>query len=236
MFKHLFAAVLVVTGFTGLCFTQEKTFDSELSGMRKNIIAMCAQLQAGQPKESQEQLLKEIDGIIGGWEGITAVYKNTPPKEYAKDPSWKSYFDEALDNFQIMRQKADGKDYNRAMQFCGQNCGLFVKIHQVSGKVTLSDKLFVLRQNIKLAISMAKASNWNGSAKMLKHTSEIFTEINALPVPAGTDKASYTNDVKQIKASFDELPIIVNKKDIKETEAQFKIFLKDFGKIYLKYI
>ena len=122
MIKRFFIVIFVITGFTGLCFAQEKTFDSEMSTLRKSIVAMCAQLQTGEPKESQEQLLKDIDTIIGGWESIAGVYKNNPPKGYEKDSDWKGYFNEALDNFQIMRQKADGKDYGRAMQFCGQNC------------------------------------------------------------------------------------------------------------------
>jgi len=235
MKKSIVLAMALLVSTFGAA-SAENTFDSQLSSLRKNIIGMCAQLQTGQPKESQEQLLKEIDGIISAWEGIATAYANTPPAEYAKDPAWKGYFDEALDNFKIMRQKTEEKKYGRAMQFCGQNCGLFVKIHQVNGRVTLSDRMFTIRQNARLAISMAKAANWNGAAKMMKHTNEILDEIDTLPVPAGMDKTSYWNDVEQIKTNFKTLMAVVGKKDISETDAQFKVYLKEFGKMYIKYI
>jgi len=235
MKKSIVLAMTLLVSTFGVAFA-ENTFDSQLSSLRKNIIGMCAQLQAGQPKESQEQFLKEIDGIISGWEGMATAYKNTPPAEYAKDPAWKGYFDEALDNFKIMRQKAEAKNYMRAMQFCGQNCGLFVKVHQVNGRVTLSDKMFTIRQNARLAISMAKAANWNGADKVFKHTNEILAEIDTLPVPAGMDKAAYLNDLEQIKANFNALAAVVGKKDINETDVQFKAYLKEFGKMYTKYI
>jgi len=138
----------VVVGSCTMAFGQGNGFDSELSGLRKNVIGMCAQLQASQPQESQEQLLKEIDGIISGWEGLATAYKNKPPAEYAKDPAWQGYFDEALDNFKIMRQKT----------------------------------------------------------------------------------------AEQIKANFNALAAVVGKKDISETEAQFKVYLKEFGKMYIKHI
>jgi hypothetical protein len=235
MKKSIVLAVALLVYTFGVAFA-ENTFDSQLSSFRKSIIGMCAQLQAGQPKESQEQLLKEIDGIIGGWEGMSAAYKNTPPAEYAKDPAWKGYFDEALDNFKIMRQKAEAKDYMRAMQFCGQNCGLFVKIHQVNGRVTLSDKMFTVRQNVKLAMSMAKSGNWHGASQLLKRTAELFAEIDMLPVPADIDKTSYRGDVRHLRSIFNALAVVVGKKNLNDTDVQFKTFLGEFGKLYIKYI
>ncbi len=50
-----------------IAYAQETSFDTELSTLRKNIFSMCSQLQAGKPKESQEQLLNDIDNIINTW-------------------------------------------------------------------------------------------------------------------------------------------------------------------------
>jgi hypothetical protein len=236
MFKRFFVASFIVVVCLGLMFAQEKTFDSELSILRKSIIAMCAQLQAGQPKENQEQLIKEIDAIISGWEGITVAYKNNPPKEYAKDPAWKSYFDEALDNFQIMRQKVERKDYKRAMQFCGYNCALFVKIHQVNGRVSISDKMFAIRQNVRLAAAMAKAENWTGAQEIMKECAIQLSSIKNLPFPSSVNKAEYFSDIHKIEQAYSKMKDIIDKQDIKEIDNQLKIFMSDFGKIYIKYI
>jgi hypothetical protein len=236
MFKQFLAASIIILGSLGLSSAQDKTFDSELSGLRKNVIAMCAQLQAGQPKESQEQLLKDIDTIIGGWEGITATYKNTPPKEYAKDPAWKSYFDEALDNFQIMRQKTEANNYKRAMQFCGFNCALFIKIHQVNGRSTLTDKLFMLRQNVRSAVAMAKAENWAGAQEIIKECAAQLQGIKKIPNPSVVDKTEYNADISQIEQAYGKMRDIIAKKDAQGIDKQLKSFLSDFGKIYMKYI
>jgi len=236
MLKHFFVVSFIVTGFISLCFAQEKTFDSEVSVLRKNIIAMCAQLQAGQPKESQEQLLKDIDTIISRWKDITTAYRNNPPNEYAKDPAWKSYFDEALDNFQIMRQKTEQKDYKRAMQFCGFNCALFVKIHQVNGRSTLTDKLFTLRQNVRLAVAMAKAENWTGAQGIMEECALQLQGIKKIPNPSSVNKTEYNADLIQIEQAYDKMREIITKKDIQGIDKQLKSFIGDFGKIYLKYI
>lgn len=63
------------------------SFDKELSALRKDIIFMCAQLQAGKPAQSPEQLLEEIDAIASGWKALEAKYAGQPPAAYAKDPA-----------------------------------------------------------------------------------------------------------------------------------------------------
>jgi len=237
MFKQLLVMGFIVLCSMGLSSAQEKTFDSELSGLRRNIIAMCAQLQAGQPKENQEQLLKEVDNIISSWEGITTKYKNNPPKEYSKDPAWQSYFDEALDNFKIMRQKAEGKDYKRAMQFCGQNCALFVKIHQVNGKTNIADLMFAVRQNVRLAVSMAKAGNYTGAKESIGQGLIQLKKIEKYKNTSNkTNEKENISDVKYLKQIFHKMKDIIDKQNTKEIDNQLKIFLNDFSKLYIKYI
>jgi transposase len=233
--KKLLLVIGLLMTLCRLSYAQT-SFDAELSNLRKSILSMCAQLQSGQPKESQEQLLKEIDEIISGWERITATYKNTPPTEYAKDPEWKTYFDEALDNFQIMRQKVEGKDYKRAMQFCGLNCALFVKIHQINSISTLADKMFALRQNLKLALSMVKSGNWKGADKIVVNATKNMEEIEKSLVPERMDKQEYSSDIQLLRKSYRELREVFNKKDLQKLNEQFKAFWGTFNKIYSKYI
>jgi len=211
-------------------------FDKELSGLRKNIIGMCAQLQAGQPKESPEQLLKEIDAITSGWDALGAAYKDAPPELYAKDPAWKSYFAEADDNFRIMRDKTEKKDYKRAMQFCGMNCALFVKIHQVNGVSTITDKMFSLRQNLKLVQGMTAAGNWGGANKTLEAASKIVTEIEGMPSPSGEKNESYADSIGNLKYSFEELKSAFKANDDAKFKSQLNKFWSEFNKIYQKYI
>ena len=233
--KKVFVVIGMLLAMCGLSFA-ESSFDTEVSGLRKSIISMCAQLQAGQPKESQEQLLKEIDGIINGWEKITATYKDNPPSQYAKDPAWKSYFAEALDNFQIMRQKAEGKDYQRAMQFCGMNCALFTTIYEVNGVNKITNKMFHLRKQLKMVVDTASTGNWTGAAVMLNNAIKLRDEVVKFPWPVGADKKEHSEMMKNLSKVVDSFAQAVNTKDIKEVKSKFGALLKVFGVIYIKYI
>ncbi|MGQ9818221.1 MAG: hypothetical protein ACUVQ3_09805 [bacterium] len=235
--KKLFLVTLVL--YLGLSQTgnsQENSFDAELSALRKKIVGVCAQLQAGQPRESQEQLLGEVDHIISEWSSLTNKYKDNPPAEYTKDPEWKNYFSEAFDNFSIMKQKIENKDYKRAAQFCGMNCALFVKIHQINGKITMTDLMFTMRQHLKMAMSMAKAGNWRDAKKNMNDTSNLIQVMVKLPVPPGIEKQKYLADVDLLKKSYSELNEVFSKEETDQLNQQFKKFLGIFNAIYLKYL
>lgn len=212
------------------------TFQNDLSKLRKKIIPMCAQLQGGNPGESKDRLLVDIDLIITEWKTITAAYKNNPPAEYVHDPAWSGYFDEALDNFEIMRARAEQGNYKRAIQFCGMNCGLFVNINLVNGVDKVSDKMFQLRKNVKLMLDMVKAGNWKGAADIQKTTDEMITAMMASSATEVSNKAEFEQDLTNIKTAYDAFVDAVVKRDIETAKDRFKNFLMVFGKAYLKYI
>ena len=234
MRKYLLFLSLVVLLLPGLSLAEEGAFDRELSTLRKNIIGMCAQLQAGKPKESQEQLLNDIDSIINTWLEMKKRYIENIPAEYSRDPEWKNYFDEAEDNFQIMRQNVEKQNYKRASQFCGQNCALFVKIHNVNGRVTITDKMFIIRQNIRTAVSMAKADNWKDAVTVISLNENILTGLKNL-CPAHKMK-EFNVDSKTLFSINEELKKIMKEKNINKLNNQFKGMLEKFNKIYFTYL
>jgi len=215
---------------------KSSTFQSDLSSLRKKIVPMCAQLQANKPAVSQEKLLGDIDEIITGWKAMTDAYKTNPPAEYAKDPSWQSYFLEALDNFEIMRARTEQQNYKRAMQFCGMNCGVFVTMNQVNGVEKASDKMFMVRKNAKTMMDMIKAGNWKGAAHVQEHTAEMVKAMMASSAPAGVDKAAFEQDMKNIKAAYDAFIGTFEKKDAKDAGEKFMAFMKTFAGSYSKYL
>ena len=215
---------------------KDSTFQGELSSLRKKIVAVCAQFQAGKPAVSQEELLDDIDSIIAGWKAMTETYKANPPVEYAKDPSWQGYFPEALDNFEIMRARTEQQNYKRAMQFCGMNCGVFVTLNQVNGVDKASDKMFMVRKNAKTMMDMIKAGNWKGAVHVQEHNTEMIKAMMASTAPDGADKAVFEQDMKSIKAAYDAFIGAVGTKDGKEAGEKFMAFMKTFGGAYSKYL
>ncbi len=135
--------------------------DSDVSAFRKEVFKVCSQLQEGNAGIN-DAILTQIDQILQKWAAISLQYKNNPPKQYSNDPAWALYFDEAKDNFDLMRKNAASDNIKRAVQFCGMNCMLFVKIHKINNTVTLADKMFDLRSAIRMMVWMAQSGNWKG--------------------------------------------------------------------------
>jgi hypothetical protein len=229
--------VVVLSFFTAVLYAQENAgFDKELSSLRKNVIQVCGKLQSPDAKANKDAIIKGIDEIIAEWDKITKKYSENIPEEYSKDKDWKGYFAEAADNFSLMKARAQEAKFSRAVQFCGLNCALFVKIHKINGMVTIADKMFDLRMNAKLFVSMALAGNQKGMIKMMKRTDEVLEEIHNTPAPANVDKAVYDADIAQLDKIYETLKSVALKGKEKEINEGMKTFLKEFGKIYVKYI
>ena len=214
---------------------QPNDFDSQLSGLRKNIIAVCGRLQAAGPETAPVQMAAAVDSIISGWKSLQETYQDNPPQAYANDPAWKGYFAEAADNFALMRAKASEANYKRAAQFCGLNCALFVKIHQVNGVETLTDRMFPLRQAMMLAKAMTAAGNKMGAVRLLKRHLKDFDQMPFGNMDAAKIPEAKTN-MALLKKGYTGLLKTINQKEKKETESAFLQYLGQFNKIYVKYI
>lgn len=211
-------------------------FAQELGSLRKMIIAMCAQLQAGKPLQSKEQLLAEIDRIIDGWKTMAVTYKDNPPREYAQDPAWKGYFINALDNFEIMRGKAESGNYDRAKEFCGMNCGLFVTMNQINGIEKISDRMFLLRKNVKMAMDMVNAGNMDGALATVKQTDALMEKIIAAARPTGMDPEAAAAELKRLDEAYRAFSVTMKGNKKEDTAVSFKMFFKTFGEVYLRFI
>ena len=222
----VFSVLLVSASFAGA-----KDFQKDLSVLRKGVIPMCSQLQNPGQITDNAQLLAKIDLIIAGWKEISEAYKNNPPAEYAKDPSWPGYFNEVLDNFEIMRAKTAKKEYKRAMQFCGLNCGIFVNIDQVNGIRKLSDQLFMLRKNVKLMREMSLAGNWPGAKRLGKNNEEIF---EAMFLEASAEGPDTKQELKPLQSGYQMFAENIKKNNAVAVEQSFKIFMKRFNGLYVK--
>ena len=237
MKRTIIIGIMVLSFLTATLYAVENLgFDQDLSSLKKNLIQTCGKLQSSDMKADKDVILKSIDETIAAWDAITKKYGETVPEEYSKDKDWKNYFAEAADNFSLMKERTQEGKYSRAVQFCGANCALFVKIHKINGKVTITDKMFDLRMNAKLFVNMALASNNKSLVKMMKKTDEVLEDIHNMPAPVGIDKNVYDSDVALLDKIYATLKDVAGKGDEKKINEGMKVFLKEFGKIYIKYI
>ena len=227
----LLAAIIPAT----MALSQPNDFDSQLSGLRKNIIAVCGRLQAAGPETVPAQMAAAVDSIISGWKSFKEIYQDNPPQAYANDPAWKGYFAEAADNFALMRAKASEANYKRATQFCGLNCALFVKIHQVNGVETVTDRLFSLRQAIMTAKAMTAAGNKKGAVRLLERHLKDFDQMPVSYMDASKVPEAKT-DIALLKKDYAGMLKAVNALDKNTGSNEFIKYLGQFNNIYVKYI
>ena len=228
--------LLAVTAFMIPLTVFAADFNSDLSTLRKKIIPMCAQLQAGKPAETQDKLISDIDSIISGWNRITTTYKSNPPAEYSKDPAWAGYFRDVSDNFKSLQTMVSRTNYKRAMFFCGVNCGIFVNINQVNGIKKVSDVMFMLRKNAKQMMDMINAGNWTGAGHVREHTVEMIEALGTFKVPAGMEKNAFENDLNAVKTAYADFVKTIETKDQAAAKEKLGLFLKTFGPVYSRYL
>lgn len=208
----------------------EDGFDNDLSIFRKKVFINCAELQKSNVV-THKIMLNQIDQILSTWDTISSKYKNNPPQEYSGDPGWTLYFDEAKDNFMLMRENLAKKNIKRAVQFCGSNCMLFVKIHKINGTETLSDKMFDLRSAAKMLLLMASAGNWKGVDNQSIKCNSLMKELTIFAqnhVKNGKQKDS----VKKVGELWNGFIQKVQSHDIKTIKDGWVEFLTHYNQIY----
>jgi len=205
-------------------------FDNDLSSFRKTVFTLCAELQKSDVGINKG-MLNQMDEILLAWDAISSRYKNNPPQQYSSDPSWAMYFDEAKDNFLLMRENIAKGNVKRAVQFCGSNCLLFVKIHKINGMVTLADRMFDLRSGVKMMLSMANAGNWKGVDIQINQCDSIINELHVY-VQNNKSDAAQQDVVKKIDLLWNEFKQKVQSHDIQSIKEGSVKFLKDYNQMY----
>lgn len=131
-----------------------------------------------------------------------------------------------------MRAKAAAGNYKRAMQFCGLNCALFVKIHQVNGIVTLADKMFAIRQGLKSAQGMAAAGNSKGAANLVEAAAKGAAELEGIKPPEGAETKAWAEDISAVQSAMALLRQELKTEEAGRFDEVLKKFLSVFNRIY----
>lgn len=227
---------LLVLIFSVFAFSAELNFEQQLSAYRLASIEMCAKLQKPSDQIDQTALLAEIDSMQSQWSKLQARFIAEPPASYAKDPKWKGYFAEVEDNAKIMRERVVSKQYGRAMQFCGMNCMLFVQMNQINGVVKLSDQLFLLRKNAKLALDMAKAGNWEGAQKTMEQSQAIEKRLADALTKKELVAETVRVDYAQMLAAYANYKTALQKKDATLAQAAQKKLMELLAIVYPRFV
>jgi TolA-binding protein len=177
-----------------------------------------------------QKMLSNLNELNAELKTISEKYLNNPPKEYAADPLWKTYFEDLADNIRIVRERIERKEYRLAQKYCGQFCVTFGKMHKTNGRVTLTDMLFSLRMEVRNAQDMENAGNKQGSKAHVNTLAKLHENIqHQLAQPAN---AKLSQLQQSLMAAYDQWVAAVNAGDSKKAEGAFTTFMNEFPKLY----
>ncbi len=233
------ASALVFVGFLGflaLPKANSQDFARDLRDFRLDLIKACSQLQAGEPAVGKAELLAEIDALLVEWQRLDAAYRERPPAAYASDTAWAGYFEEAIDNLRIMRERAEAERYRRAARFCGMNCRLFVNINEVNGIDRTSDRLFHVRMTTRQMMERVRASNWEGAARLLDRAQRHIDHIGAHPAADAGDREQFQADLAAIRSALAPVADAVANRDAARAGDHFGPYLRKFREVYVRYL
>jgi hypothetical protein len=230
--KHfkLFSLLFIVAIFiASTAFSQESAFDKEVKPWHKKAIMTCGMLRDMKTFDPQKMLgnLSELETEL---KALSDKYLNNPPKEYAADPMWKTYFEDLADNLGIVRERVARKEYRLAQKYCGQFCMTFGKMHRTNGRVTLTDMLFSLRMEVNNAMDMVKAGNIQGATAQVTTLAKLHENIQQqLARPAN---AKLNELQKPLMNAYDQWSTAVNTGDTKRAKDAFTTFMNEFPRLY----
>ena len=222
----LFVSSLVISG---IAFSQEGSFDKDIKPWHKKATMTCGMLRDMKTFDAQKMLanLSDLDNEL---KALTEKYLTNPPKEYAADPLWKTYFEDLADNIRIVRERVERKEYRLAQKYCGQFCMTFGKMHKTNGRVTLTDMLFSLRMEVKNAMDMVNAGNMQGSKAHVSTLGKLHENIqHQLGQP---NNAKLSQLQKPLLDAYDQWVAAVNDGDSKKAESAFMTFMNEFPGLY----
>lgn len=230
MVTQKFFFVLFVLAISSFVFAQTKSFDEEIAPWHKKAVMTCGMLR-NMDSFDQQKFLKNLDDLETALKFFSKKYSDNPPEEYAKDPQWKTYLEDLMDNTNIIRERVENKQYRLAQKYCPFYCMTFGKMHRNNGRTDLTDVMFSWRAEVKNAMDMFAAGNVDGAKNHLEMVDRMYGKLKSYQ--------QKKNDPK-----FDELFIPIEElvkewkdgienKNIEKAKTNFGKFMNEFGKPYV---
>ncbi len=228
--KHaIFSLFLGASILSSVGFSQQSSFDNDVHPWHKKAVMTCGMMRDMKTFDQQKMLasLGELDNEL---KPISEKYLNNPPKEYAADPLWKTYFEDLADNIRIVRERVERKEYRLAQKYCGQFCMTFGKMHKTNGRLTLTDMLFSLRMEVKNGEDMVNAGNLQGAKSHVVTLAKLHDNIqHQLAQPNNIKLADIQ---KPLMAAYGQWTEAASNGDSQKAGEAFTTFMNEFPKLY----
>lgn len=225
-----YLSLLFLLLFSSFTFTQTNSFDKDAAPWHKKAVMTCGMLK-NMDSFDQQKFIKNLDELEAELKVLTEKYLNNPPVEYAKDPQWKTYLEDLMDNTNVIRERIEKKEYRVAQKYCPFYCITFGKMHRNNGRTDLTDVMFMWRAEIKNAMDMVSAGNYDGAKNHLEMVDRVYGNVKSYQQKKNDVKFNelFTPVEETVKAWKEG----VEQKDIEKARTNFNKFMHEFSKPYM---
>ncbi len=228
-----FVAILLLVGLSAALAndgTPERPsleeFDEEVAVCRRVLRQSCAIVQAmvrdGVSQEQQTESLELLQEVRTQWAAIREKYTENPPVEYARGNMFAVRLDDIANALDDMERALENGEARRSFRACGFGCGLFVALHEGYGLSYALDKLFHLRRDIRLAMTLVSTQGIEAVHDVLPSMLQKRNEVLTAPPPFSEDDARYEPydvAVRELSQAVDNLGLALSKGNYDEAEA-----------------
>jgi len=221
--------VLFVLLMGSFAFAQTASFEKDVAAWHKKAVMTCGMLRDIKSLDPQK-MLNNLNELSVDLKILQEKYANNPPSEYAKDPLWKTYFEDLEDNLLIIKERVEKKKYRLAQNYCGNFCRIFGRMHKNNGLIDLTDLMFSLRAEIRSAMDMYNAGNIAGVKESLPMIKNLLNKVDE-KAKAFKNK-NFGESYEPLKSSVMKWVEALDKGDSKSVMESFNSFMTDFPKPY----
>jgi hypothetical protein len=226
--KFFLALLLFVT--SSFAFAQTKSFDEEIAPWHKKAVMTCGMLRTMETFD-QQKFMKNLDELEAELKFISEKYVNNPPAEYAKDPQWKTYLEDLMDNTNVIRERIEKKEYRLAQKYCPFYCMTFGKMHRNNGRTDLTDVMFSWRSEVKNAMDMFAAGNVDDAKNHLEMVDRMYGKLKSYQQKKNDLK--FNELFSPVEELVKEWKNGIETKNAEKTKTNFGKFMNEFGKPYM---
>ncbi len=227
--KKFFFALFVLT-VSSFAFVQTNSFDKDAAPWHKKAVMTCGMLR-DMSIFDQQKMLNNLDELSSELKTLQEKYADNPPSEYANDPLWKTYFEDLSDNILIVKERVEKKQYRLVSNYCGNFCRIFGRMHKNNGTTDLTDVMFSLRAELRMAMDMFNAKNIKGTKENLPIIKNVLNKVDMKAKEFNNE--TFDEAYSPIKLLVEKWIEAVEKDESKMVIENFNKFMNEFPKVYI---
>lgn len=229
--KRNILLTIIALVFSGLTVFAQSDFDAEMIMLHKNAIKNCGMIKS-KGNHNTVKILQSLGQLKVEIKADETKYTKNPPKDYADDPLFKSYFEELDDIVDALITRVKKENYKRATMNCARICMVFNKMHMFNGKMDLTDFMFSWKLQMTMTMNMLNAGNENGAYQNMGRVKSMYTKVMAFIQKK--DNPEFHKNFTAVNNVYKKWSEAMSTKDKEKAQKLFAEFNKLFPKPFVQ--